>query len=166
MPADPLADLPPGPRQPFTPAALAQRDPDRPVLEVTTEAPGLLVIADTWMPGWSARSTAMPVPILRGNHAQRHPPGPSGPACRPARVRPTRLCLGSAISALTTLAWGAYTLVAVSRRRLGGASADGAAPSLPRWVDVGDLPNLGRVTGDVSGKGSDHWTATELIGRK
>ena len=37
-------------------------DPDRPVLEVSTTAPGLLVIADTWMPGWSARVDGRPLP--------------------------------------------------------------------------------------------------------
>src|SRR5262249_2330293 len=49
MTRDPLGDAPSGPRQPFTPAAWCSSDTDRPVIEVTTEAPGLLVVADTWM---------------------------------------------------------------------------------------------------------------------
>lgn len=68
---DPLADLSDGERQPFSPAHWLSHDPDRPVVEVTTRAPGLLVIADTWMPGWSARVDDRPVKILRGNLAQR-----------------------------------------------------------------------------------------------
>ena len=55
MTHDPLAGLPLERRQSFTPAHWISQDPDRPVLEVATEAPGLLVVADTWMPGWSAR---------------------------------------------------------------------------------------------------------------
>ena len=47
---------------------------------VTTEAPGLLVVADTWMPGWTASVDGRPAPVLRGNHAQRVVPLPAGPA--------------------------------------------------------------------------------------
>ena len=49
----------------------ALSDPDRVVVRVATGAPGLLVIADTWMPGWTARVDGRPAPIYRGNHAQR-----------------------------------------------------------------------------------------------
>jgi hypothetical protein len=70
MPADPLGPCS-GPRQAFTPAVWTSTDPDRVVLEVTTEAPGLLVIADTWMPGWSAEVDGRYAPIFRGNRAQR-----------------------------------------------------------------------------------------------
>ncbi|AGA26978.1 glycosyltransferase family protein [Singulisphaera acidiphila] len=69
MSADPL--LPTGPRQLFIPAVWGSTDPDRVVIHVTTEAPGLLVVADTWMPGWNAQDNGRPVRLLRGNHAQR-----------------------------------------------------------------------------------------------
>ena len=68
MPSDPL---PSGPRQPYTPADWDSADPDRVVITVTTEAPGLLVVADTWMPGWDAQDNGRPARLLRGNHAQR-----------------------------------------------------------------------------------------------
>ena len=123
MSADPLANLPTGPRQPFTPARWLCRDPDRPVLDATTTAPGLLVIADTWMPGWSATVDGRAVPILRGNHAQRvipleHP----GHHLVQLQYQPPGLVTGSAISALTILAWGVFSLVVVVRRRSGGPS--------------------------------------------
>ena len=60
MAADPLGAAR-APRQPFTPAKWASTDPDRLVLKVTTGAPGLLVVADTWMPGWPPRSMAAPL---------------------------------------------------------------------------------------------------------
>ncbi len=58
-------------RQRFTPAEWDSTDPDHVQIHVTTEAPGLLVIADTFMPGWSATVDGHSVPIFRGNHAQR-----------------------------------------------------------------------------------------------
>src|SRR5262249_54672402 len=69
MPADPLD--PRGPRQAFTPAEWCVNEADRLVLRVETRAPGLLVVADTWMPGWTATVDGQKAPVLRGNHAQR-----------------------------------------------------------------------------------------------
>ena len=71
MTEDPLRQIPSSPRQPFKAAQWMSIDPDHPVLNLTTEAPGLLVVADSWMPGWTARVDGVLVPILRGNHAQR-----------------------------------------------------------------------------------------------
>ncbi len=53
--------------------------------------PGLLVVADSWMPGWTARVDGVPVPILRGNHAQRS--DPTSPT-RPAHDRDGLLATG------------------------------------------------------------------------
>lgn len=64
--------LPPtGPRQAFRPAQWCSNDPDRVVVQVATEAPGYLVVADTWLPGWTATDNGRRVPVLLGNHAQR-----------------------------------------------------------------------------------------------
>ncbi|MEW4569120.1 hypothetical protein AB1L88_14745 [Tautonia sp. JC769] len=70
MASDPLRGIE-GPRQPYTPAEYEQTHPDRVVIRVTTEAPGLLVVADTWMPGWRATVNGRAVPIDRGDHAFR-----------------------------------------------------------------------------------------------
>ncbi len=69
MNTDPLRDVPDESRQPFTPAEWSSVNPDHPVLKVTTQAPGLLVITDTWMPGWTADVDGEPTPILEGNLA-------------------------------------------------------------------------------------------------
>ncbi len=71
MDLDPLSGIALGNRQSFTPARWESDDPDHPILRVTTAAPGLLVVADTWMPGWSAMVDGAPEPVLRGNLAQR-----------------------------------------------------------------------------------------------
>ncbi len=70
MTHDPLRGLD-GDRQPFTPVEYCQEHPDRIVLRVTTRAPGLLIVADTWMPGWRATLNGRPVPVFCGDHAFR-----------------------------------------------------------------------------------------------
>src|SRR5262249_54251424 len=77
MPSDPLGESRTGARQPFTPAAWRSSRPDRIDVEVATTYPGLLVVADTWMPGWSAVVDGRVTAILRGNHAQRVVPLPT-----------------------------------------------------------------------------------------
>ena len=107
MTADPLAGLASGPRQPFTAAEWTSDDPDRPALLVTTRAPGLLVVADTWMPGWTATADGRPAPVLRGNYAQRvialHEPGRHVIAME---YHPPGLVLGCVISIAAAAAWG------------------------------------------------------------
>jgi hypothetical protein len=117
MPEDPLRDDPPGPRQPFTPALAHASDPDRLVLDVTTEAPGLLVVADTMMPGWAATVDGRPTAILPGNHAQR-----VVPLAQPGRHRielhyeaPGLVC-GLTGTALALDGWSVAVLVVLVRR--------------------------------------------------
>jgi hypothetical protein len=40
------------------------------LVEVRAEGPGLLVVAESWDPGWSAELDDHPAPLLRANHAQ------------------------------------------------------------------------------------------------
>ena len=102
MTVDPLAGLGPGPRQPFTTAAWTSIDPDRPGLSVSTRAPGLLVIADTWMPGWTATVDGRPVPVLRGNQSQRVIPLPEpGRHVVSLEYCPPGLVSGSAVAILS-----------------------------------------------------------------
>ncbi|MGC8643894.1 MAG: hypothetical protein ACP5XB_28880, partial [Isosphaeraceae bacterium] len=118
MTEGPLAGLPADARQPFTPARWLSLDPDRPVLEVATRAPGLLVIADTWMPGWSASVDGRPARIFRGNIAQRVIPlvNPGDHRIELA-YHPPGLALGCAISASAGVAWIAFGFVLIRRRR-------------------------------------------------
>jgi hypothetical protein len=121
MDSDPLRDLPVGRRHPFTPVDWPANDPDHPVLRVTTDAPGLLVLADTWMPGWSASVDGLPVRVLRGNHAQR-----VIPLIEPGRhtiamdYRPPGFVLGCALTGVSALVWVLACGLAISdwiRRR-------------------------------------------------
>jgi Bacterial membrane protein YfhO len=103
---DPLGRIAPGAHQSFQAAGWTSIDPDHPALVVTTEGPGLLVVADSWMPGWTARVDGRPVPILRGNHAQR-----VVPILQPGRHTiamdywPPGFTLGCAITGVSVLTW-------------------------------------------------------------
>ncbi len=106
MSHDPLAAIHADRRQAFTPATWMRIDPDRPTLAVTTAAPGLLVVADTWMPGWTAMVDDRPIRIERGNYAQRVIPlDKSGRHEITMRYRPPGLTAGSAITLATALVW-------------------------------------------------------------
>ena len=133
MDSDPLRDLTVGARQPFTPAEWAENDPDRPVLRVTTDAPGLLVVADTWMPGWGALVDGLPAPVLRGNYAQR-----VIPLVEPGRhtialdYRPPGFVMGCAVTAVSALVWILACGVAINDRLRRRRSLRRRLPVLPQ----------------------------------
>jgi hypothetical protein len=117
MDSDPLRDIKLGRRQPFTPAEWAEVDPDHPVLRVTTAAPGLLVVADTWMPGWSALVDGSPVPVLRGNCAQRVIPlTESGRHTIVLNYSPPGFVLGCAVTGVSVMVWIVMCAVAINDR--------------------------------------------------
>jgi hypothetical protein len=106
MTSDPMAGLPPRSRQTFAAADWISADPDRPTLLVSTRAPGLLVIADSWMPGWTATVDGRPAPVLRGNYAQRVIPLPdAGRHVVVMQYHPPGLLLGCATSIVSALTW-------------------------------------------------------------
>jgi hypothetical protein len=112
MPSDPLGESQTGPRQPFTPASWRSSRPDRIDLDVAPPAPGLLVVAATWMPGWSAVVDGRATVILRGNHAQRVVPLPTpGRHSIVLRYDAPGRTQGLAVTTLATLTWIAAGLV-------------------------------------------------------
>jgi len=122
MLSDPLADLPSstGERQPFTPAHWTSTDPDHLRLTVTTRMPGLLVIADTWMPGWSARVDGEPAEIHRGNNSQRVIPiRQPGSHTITLDYTPPGIYLGAALSLGTLGLWGFLSVRMIAARQTG-----------------------------------------------
>lgn len=55
-----------------------ERGPNRLVLEVRSDRPALLVVADNWYPAWKAKVGGEPAPVLRANHTLRAVPVPAG----------------------------------------------------------------------------------------
>lgn len=121
MPTDPLGPEA-SPRQPFTPAEWVSTDPDRIVIRVETEAPGLLVVADTWMPGWLAHVDGRPAPVLLGNHAQRVVPlTGAGRHEIILAYHPPGLDLGIALTAASLASWSALMIASATKRRASDA---------------------------------------------
>jgi len=108
--------LPAGARQPFTPAELSAADPDAVTVRVETGAPGLLVVGNTWMPGWTATVDRQPAPVLRGNHwSQVVPIATAGRHEVVLTYRPPGYAVGQAASAVALLAWAAAGVVVLAR---------------------------------------------------
>jgi len=112
-----------GPRQPFTPATWVSHDPDEVVVRVTTEAPGLLVVGNTWMPGWKATVDARPAAVERGNHWQQVVALPSpGRHEVVLKYRPPGLAVGLRLATAAVVTWAAFGVVLAVR-----------ALRTPRW---------------------------------
>jgi uncharacterized membrane protein YfhO len=72
------------------------------VIDTRTDAPGYLVLTDTWFPGWQATVDGAEQPIRRANHALRAVAVPAGRHTVEFRYAPAsvRLGLGISLSAL------------------------------------------------------------------
>ena len=63
---------------PMRPATIVHEEPDRLEIQATADAPGYLVIADTYYPGWRAEVNGQPVALERANYTFRAVPLPPG----------------------------------------------------------------------------------------
>jgi hypothetical protein len=92
---------------------------------IDTDAPGrrLLVLSDTWFPGWRATVDGAPVPIARANFAFRAVAVPAGRHQVVFTYAPTSFRIGATISGVALALLGVWTLVDERRQR--------RAPTLP-----------------------------------
>ncbi|VAW34110.1 hypothetical protein MNBD_CHLOROFLEXI01-5109, partial [hydrothermal vent metagenome] len=72
-------------------------------IQATTEEPRLLVLSDTFYPGWQAEIDNVPTEILQTNVALRGIVVPAGSHTITMQFRPLTFYLGVAISLLTVL---------------------------------------------------------------
>lgn len=96
--------LPPGPRQPFREAAIAQHTATRVTVTAELDAPGYLVLSDTFYPGWSALVDGKPDVILTANLAFRAVPLQPGKHTVNFVYSPRGLKPGAIVTVLTMLA--------------------------------------------------------------
>lgn len=75
-------------------AAVLSEVPGRVTLALNMETPGLVVLADSWDPGWSARIDGRPVEITRINHMLRGVVAPAGSSTLEFRYRPASVVHG------------------------------------------------------------------------
>jgi hypothetical protein len=92
--------------------------PDRVQLEVSSRRPAVVVLLDSFDPGWKAWVDGEPARILRANVAFRAVPVPAGVHRVEMRYRPRALSLGIAVSLLAAaIALAAVALVVSGARR-------------------------------------------------
>ena len=88
---------------------LVEHDANHVTLNVVTDAPGLLVLTDTYLPGWRASVGGQPTPLYIANHAFRAVMVPAGTHSVTFTYAPASLRWGVGISgaALVVLVVGA-----------------------------------------------------------
>jgi hypothetical protein len=107
-----LAEPPPGASESVR---LVVDEPERLVAEAIVAAPGLVVIADTFAPGWAASVDGRPAPIVRADFAFRGVAVDAGAHRIELRYRPAAFRVGAATSALAFLV--VVVVAAAARRR-------------------------------------------------
>jgi hypothetical protein len=93
-----------------TAATIVCDEPQVVEIDATLAAPGLVVLADTFYPGWVATVDGAPAAILATNHLFRGVPAPAGVHRIRFEYRPRSLLLGGALSLLTALVLAAGAL--------------------------------------------------------
>jgi hypothetical protein len=90
--------------------------PEEVTMEVSSNAPGYLVLTDTYYPGWEATVNGQPAPILRADLMFRAIQLPPGEHHVEFRYRPVSLRRGLGVSLLAVAAWlGALVWCLITR---------------------------------------------------
>ena len=112
---DPLPPNAPG----FTGTArIVVYKPNRVEVRVDGGSGGLLVLIDTWYPGWRCRVNGMDVPVERADHAFRAVSLPSGQVEAIFTFEPGSLRAGAWISAVAVALLGLYGTVLLARKTM------------------------------------------------
>ena len=117
-----LLETPPPPlAPPRDPAAdradVLASDPDRLLLQTRTDAPGLLVLSETYDPAWHAQIDGHPAPLVVADHDLRAIPIPPGDHTVELRYESSALRLGLAITLAGSAALALLLIAAWWRRR-------------------------------------------------
>jgi hypothetical protein len=97
-------------RRAVTPATIVGERPTRLEVEVVSPVPGLLVLADSWYPGWEATVDGEPAAVLAANLALRAVEVPAGRCLVVFDYRPRWLAPGFGLSLLTVLVLAGLSL--------------------------------------------------------
>jgi hypothetical protein len=98
-------------RPPVSPADVVEYKSHRVAIEVETQAPGILVLADAWYPGWRVTVDGQAADLLRTNYALRGVYVDSGSHRVVFQFRPPILRLGAAVTVAALLAVGLLVVV-------------------------------------------------------
>jgi hypothetical protein len=95
-------------------ASIVRDDPETVEIDAALDRPGLVVLADSFYPGWRAVEDGVPVPVLAVNHLFRGVPAPAGVHHVRFEYRPASVLVGAAA---TLAGLVATALLAVGGRR-------------------------------------------------
>jgi hypothetical protein len=116
-----------GPRTPTSGSAVVTRDePERVTLSTTSSRPGLLVLSDTWFPGWKATLDGSDVPLHRVDYVMRGVPLPAGRHTVEFRYEPLSWTIGRLSSLLGLIAVLGALVLGLRRRRSNRATVEPA----------------------------------------
>jgi hypothetical protein len=90
--------------------------PEQITLDVALDAPAVLVLADTWYPGWQATVDGAPAALLRANYLFRGVLLPAGQHRVQFDFRPATLRRGAGVSLAVVLALVAMAAVGIWRQ--------------------------------------------------
>lgn len=126
---------------------VSRYSPDRVDLWVQSSAPGLLILTDTYAPGWTATVCGSAAPIYRVDAAYRAVSVPKGTCTVTFKYRPWFTYGGFIAAGLTALGLIGFTVLMTWRdrgRRLAateiGSTAVSAAAASPPYVSTGAPP--------------------------
>jgi Bacterial membrane protein YfhO len=111
------AGMAPRPLAPGASAKIVRYEPNRLEVAVKTATPAMLVLSESWYPGWKAEIDDRPAPVERVDYVLRGVRLEGGEHRVRLRFEPLSVTLGFAVSALTALAVASAALVEVRRRR-------------------------------------------------
>jgi uncharacterized membrane protein YfhO len=89
--------------------------PNRVMLHAATDTPALLILSDTFYPGWKAFDNGREIPVLRVNHTLRGISLGPGDHTVSFVFRPVSLMIGAGLSLLTIA--GVVIIVVLKKRR-------------------------------------------------
>ena len=92
-----------------------QDTPNQVTIHAALDAPGYLVLADTWYPGWQAAVDDVPTEILRANYAFRALRLEAGEHTVEMVYRPTLVLVGGVVSLVALVLLGVGLLWAHRR---------------------------------------------------
>jgi hypothetical protein len=111
--------LPSTPTGPSESVAIVKYEPQRVELKAALDRPGLVILADTYYPGWRLRIDGKPAPILRANRLMRGAVVPAGEHTLVYTYQPASFWIGAMISmagliVLLVLTWSSWQATAAS----------------------------------------------------
>jgi hypothetical protein len=107
--------IPPSPR-PGHAATIVRDDPEVVEIDATLAASGLVVLGDSFYPGWRATVDGVSAPIFATNHLFRGVPAPAGAHRIRLEYRPASIAIGAGLS-VVGLALLSGLVVSARRRR-------------------------------------------------